>query len=157
MAARSAGAQKRRPLYKEVEEQESRRVGNRARASRAKRRQRLRRRYAVVYDIEGPRVRLGLLWFVVALMALAVGPLPTALVYGGAAATAGAQAARVWRRNKARPNEVVAAGMAGAMTIGACLGAGPHVATVEQRLGAHHRGEPRQIGMSQLVPLGDQH
>jgi hypothetical protein len=86
--------------------------------------QRRRRRYAVVYDIDGPRVRLGILWFLVASAALAVGPLTTSLVYGGAAAVAGAQVARVWRRRKARPNEVVAAAMAGGMTVGACLGAG---------------------------------
>jgi hypothetical protein len=82
------------------------------------------RRYAVVYDIEGPRVRLGMLWFLVAGAALAVGPLTTALAYGTAAAIAGAQAARVWRRRKVRANEVVAAAMAGAMALGACLGAG---------------------------------
>ena len=85
---------------------------------------RFRRRYAVVYDIEGPRVRLGMLWFAVAAVALAVGPLTTALVYGIAAAIAGAQVARVWRRRKERPNAAVAAAMAGAMTLGASLGAG---------------------------------
>jgi hypothetical protein len=59
---------------------------------------RRRRRYAVVYDIEGPRVRLGMLWFLVAGLAVAIGPLATAVVYGGAAAVAAAQVARVWRR-----------------------------------------------------------
>ncbi|MGQ0431838.1 MAG: hypothetical protein ACT452_05455 [Microthrixaceae bacterium] len=38
------------------------------------------RRYVVVHDIEGPRVRLGVLWFVIAAMAIGVGPLPTAVV-----------------------------------------------------------------------------
>jgi hypothetical protein len=97
---------------------------HRAKAPAASRRRRFRRRYAVVHDIEGPRVRLGVLWFVVAAVALAIGPLTTAAVYGGAAAVAGAQVARVWRRRKQRPNEAVAAVMAGAMTLGACLGAG---------------------------------
>jgi hypothetical protein len=82
------------------------------------------RRYAVPYDIDGPRVRLGILWFLVAAVALAVGPFPTALVYGGASAIAAAQTARCWRRRGARPNEVMAAGMAGLMGAGACLGAG---------------------------------
>lgn len=123
MATRNAPAG-RKPLYKEVDEREARRVSSRVRASRSKRSQRLRRRYAVVYDIEGPRVRLGMLWFVVALVALAIGPLTTALVYGGAAALAAAQTARVWRRRRVRSNDLVAAGMAGAMTVGACLGAG---------------------------------
>ena len=82
------------------------------------------RRYAVPYDISGPRVRLGVLWFLAAAAALAVGPLPTALVYGGAAAAAAAQTARCWRRQGEPPSEPVAAGMAGAMGVGACLGAG---------------------------------
>jgi hypothetical protein len=98
-----------------------RRAAPRPRATAASKR---RRRYAVVYDIEGPRVRLGIVWFLVAGAALAVGPLATAVVYGAAAAVAGAQVARVWRRHGDRPNEVVAAGMAGGMALGACLGAG---------------------------------
>lgn len=121
MATRTAG---RQPVYKEVEEQEARRVGSRVRAAQAKRTQRLRRRYAVVYDIDGPRVRLGMLWFVVAAAALAVGPLAAAVVYGGAAAVAAAQVARTWQRRKERPNEVFAAGMAAGMALGACLGSG---------------------------------
>lgn len=124
MAASDAPARQRQPVYKEVEAREARRLGSRVRASRSKRSRRLRRRYSVVYDIDGPRVRLGLVWFVVALSALAVGPLPTAIVYGGAAGLAAVQTARVWRRRRMRPNDVVAAGMAGAMTLGACLGAG---------------------------------
>ncbi len=124
MATREAKPARRKPVYKEVEEAEARRLTRRVRASKTKRSQRLRRRYAVVYDIDGPRVRLGMLWFVVALAALAVGPLPAAVVYGGTAAVAGAQAARSWRRRRARPNDAVAAVMAGAMGLGACLGAG---------------------------------
>lgn len=124
MATRDAGARRRKPIYQEVEERESRRVSTRVRTKRTKRSQRLRRRYAVVYDIEGPHVRLGILWFLLAIAALAVGPLPAALVYGGAAALAGAQTARVWRRRRPRPNVGVAAAMAGATTVGACLGAG---------------------------------
>jgi hypothetical protein len=85
---------------------------------------RFRRRFAVVYDIEGPRVRLGILWFLVAAAALAVGPLTTAVVYGAAAAIAAAQTARTWRRRKVRANELVAAAMAGGMALGACLDAG---------------------------------
>lgn len=82
------------------------------------------RRYRVVYDIDGPHVRLGMAWFVVAAMAIGIGPLPTALVYGGAAAIAAAQTARCWRKRRNRPNEVAAAGMAGLMGAGACFGAG---------------------------------
>ncbi len=123
MATKEA-APRRKPVSKEVEEREARRVGNRVRASRARSSQRLERRYAVVYDIDGPRVRLGMLWFLLAAAALVVGPLPAALVYGSAAALAGYQTARVWRRRKERPNPLVAAGMAGGMVLGACLGSG---------------------------------
>ncbi|MEO7573804.1 MAG: hypothetical protein ABIX10_15345 [Acidimicrobiales bacterium] len=124
MASQGTRPARRQPAYKEVEEREARKVGNRVRSSRSKRSQRRRPRYAVPYDIEGPRVRLGMLWFVVALAALAAGPLVTAVLYGGAAAVAAAQTARAWRRRKERPNELVAAGTASVMGLGACLGAG---------------------------------
>ncbi len=81
-------------------------------------------RYAVVYDTNGPRVRLGLAWFALAVTAIGIGPLPTAAVYGGAAAIAAAQTARCWRRRRNRPDEIIAAAMAGLMGAGACFGAG---------------------------------
>ena len=124
MAATRQAPAHRKPVYQEVDEREAKRVGNRVRAARTRRRQTLPRRYAVVYDIDGPRVRLGILWFVVAAVAIAIGPLPTAVVYGGAAAVAAAQTARVWRRQRQRPNPLVAAGFAGGCALGACLGAG---------------------------------
>ncbi len=124
MATRQAGGRSARSSAgRMIDEPRGKRTRSRGRTS-SSRSGRVRRRYAVVYDIDGPRVRLGILWFVGAAVALAGGPLPTAVVYGGAAAIAAAQAARVWRRRGARPNEVVAAGMAGAMTMGACLGSG---------------------------------
>jgi hypothetical protein len=107
-------------VWKEVEEREARRVSNRVRAARP----RSIRRYAVVYDTDGPRVRLGMGWFVLAAVALAIGPLPTALVYGGAAGVAAAQTAQCWRKRRNRPNDIVAAGMAALMGAGACFGAG---------------------------------
>jgi hypothetical protein len=115
---------RRKPVYKEVEEREAKRVRNRVRASRTRRSQRLRRRYAVPYDIDGPRIRLGVLWFFVASIAIIFGPLTTAVVYGVAAAAAAAQTARAWRRRRHRPNRVVAAAMAGGTALGACLGPG---------------------------------
>lgn len=81
-------------------------------------------RFAVVYDIDGPHVRLGIAWFVLAVSAVGIGPLPTAAVYGGAAAIAAAQTARCWRKRHHRPNEAVAAATAGAMGVGASFGAG---------------------------------
>jgi len=123
VATRQAAA-RRKPVYKEVEEREAKRVGSRWRVARAKRRQRLRRRYAVVYDIDGPRVRLGILWFVVASLAIVFGPLTTALVYGATAVVAAAQSVRAWRRRHERPDRIVAAAMAGGIALGACLGEG---------------------------------
>jgi hypothetical protein len=97
----------------------------RARGTQAARRpKRPGRRYAVVHDTNGPKVRLGILWFLVAASALALGPLATALVYGVAAAIAAAQTARCWRKRRARPNDTIAAGLAGLMGAGALLGAG---------------------------------
>lgn len=122
MASRAPA--RRKPIYKEVEEREATRITNRVRRSRAKGKQRLRRRYAVPYDIDGPRVRLGIVWFLVAFVALVTGPLPTAIVYGLAAAVAAAQSAKAWRRRKERPNQLVAAGMAGGTALGASIGSG---------------------------------
>jgi hypothetical protein len=122
-SARGKGAKgaKGKPIWKEVEEDEARRLGNRLRAARARRPP---RRYAVVYDIDGPRVRLGIGWFLLALPAVLIGPLLTAVVFGAAAAAAGAQVARTWRRRRRRPAGPVAAAGAAAMAAGSLLGAG---------------------------------
>jgi hypothetical protein len=82
------------------------------------------RRYAVVYDIEGPRVRLGVAWFALVVGALIAGTFAIAAVYGATAAIAAAQAARAWRRAGARPNEPVAAAGAALLAAGAVFGAG---------------------------------
>lgn len=116
----TSARQAARPVKKAVAEDETRTGSSRA----GSRQKRLRRRYAVPYDTDGPRVRLGMAWFVLAATALAIGPLPTAVVYGGAAAIAAAQTARCWRQRRNRPNEAVAAAMAGLMGAGACFGAG---------------------------------
>jgi hypothetical protein len=100
------------------------RPSRRSTPPRARGSRRTGRRYAVVYDTDGPRVRLGIAWFLLAAVAVGIGPLPTAAVYGGAAAVAAAQTARCWRKRRNRPNEAAAAFMAGAMGAGACFGAG---------------------------------
>ncbi|MET0727961.1 MAG: hypothetical protein ABWZ76_06650 [Acidimicrobiales bacterium] len=83
-----------------------------------------RKRYAPYHDIEGPKVRLGVTWFFLALAAISIGPLTTAVVYGGVASVAAAQTARCWKKRRQRPNELVAAALPVAMAFGACLGAG---------------------------------
>jgi hypothetical protein len=123
MATRQAAA-RRKAVHQEVEEREVKRASDGVRASRGEGAKRPRRRYAVPYDTDGPRVRLGILWFFVAAVAIGFGPLPTAVVYGGAAALAAMQISRVWRRRRMRPNRVVAGAMAGGIVLGACLGTG---------------------------------
>jgi hypothetical protein len=82
-------------------------------------RTRHRGRLAVVYDIDGPRVRLGVGWFLLALVGVFVSPLTTALVYGVAAGWAARQVARAW--GSAAWQADVAAGL-GAVPVLAALG-----------------------------------
>ena len=114
-------AHRRKPVWQEVEEQEAKKLSARARVANAG-----RRPVAVVYDIEGPRVRLGIAWFVLAVAGLGLGPFGVAAVYGVAAGIAGAQAARAWRRSRRgdRPNEVVAAAAAVALPVAATISTG---------------------------------
>jgi len=113
-AARSA-----KPVWQEIEEREKHKLGYRVRAKRH-----THRRLAVVYDIEAPHVRLGMLWFLVAILALIGGPWALALVYGATAAFAATQTATCLRKAGYRPNrEVAGAGalaitLAGAVTTG---------------------------------------
>lgn len=55
-----------------------------------------RRRLAVVYDVDGPRVRLGLAWFAGALVATALSPFTAAVVFAVAAGFAARQIVRAW-------------------------------------------------------------
>lgn len=106
---------RRKPVWREVEEREARRRRGRASARR--------RPLTVVYDIDGPRVRLGIAWFVVAMAGLAIGTIGATVVYGTAAAVAAAQTARAWRRSRrgGRPIEPVAAAVAAALAVGAAV------------------------------------
>lgn len=61
-------------------------------AARA-RRTAMGRRYAVVYDTSGPKVTLGVLWFVAVIGSLALGWAPLALLFGVAAGWAALEAA----------------------------------------------------------------
>ena len=68
-----------------------------------------RRPLRVVYDIDGPRIRLGILWFACGIAAVVVGVGALALVYGTTAAVAALQTARAWRNDRgARPHRLVA-------------------------------------------------
>ncbi|MFP5578319.1 MAG: hypothetical protein ACLGIZ_08770 [Acidimicrobiia bacterium] len=65
-------------------------------------------RYLVHYDIEGPRVRLGLLWFVGSVAAIVLGPVATGLWFGVAFAAAGSHTLRTWRARGAPADPRVA-------------------------------------------------
>jgi hypothetical protein len=101
------------------------RTGNRAsppsRRARAERSASIRHRgrLAVVYDIDGPRVRLGVGWFLLALVGVFLGPVTAALVYGAAAGWAARQVVRAWGSIAWQAD--VAAGL-GAVPVVAALG-----------------------------------
>ena len=101
------------------------RIGGRTspagRGARAERRARAthRGRLAVVYDIDGPRVRLGIGWFLLALVGVFLSPITAALVYGAAAGWAARQVVRAWGSIAWQAD--VAAGL-GAVPVLAALG-----------------------------------
>ena len=105
-------AAKRTPIWKQVEEREAKRVTNRWREQRKYR----RRRLAVVYDVNGPRVRLGCAWFGITVLALLAGRFAVGALYSAVGAFAALQTALVWRKAGARPHRVTAG--AGALAIG---------------------------------------
>jgi hypothetical protein len=80
------------------------------------------RRLAVVYDTSGPRVTLGVLWFLLVMGALAVGPGALVPLYAAMAALAGFQTASAWRAAGARADRWVAAVVGGLVTAGAAWG-----------------------------------
>lgn len=75
------------------------------------------RRYAVVYEPEGPRVRLGLAWFVVLAAAVWLGPWALAAVYAGAAGWAAWQTVVAWREEGEGGDRWVAAAVAAALPV----------------------------------------
>ncbi|HEU5082581.1 MAG TPA: hypothetical protein VFU14_04520 [Acidimicrobiales bacterium] len=101
---------------------------SRAERAEARRREQARRmkarsgnRYLVHYDIDGPRVRLGLLWFAGSIVALALGTAATALWFGVTFAAAGAQALRTWRARGAPVDPRVALLAVAAVVAGAAV------------------------------------
>jgi hypothetical protein len=95
----------------------------RGRAKRlAKVQSRRPRRFTVTYDVNGPHVRLGFLWFVALAGALAVGVGALAALYSATAALAGFQAARCWQPLGRAPNQYVAAAIGGVIGLAALGG-----------------------------------
>ena len=89
-AAKKGAAPKRKPTRDERAEAKRREQARKLKA-------RSGHRYLVHYDIDGPRVRLGIAWFVGAIAALAFGTITTALWFGVAFAAAGSHTLRTWR------------------------------------------------------------
>lgn len=83
-----------------------------------------RRRYAVVYDVDGPRVRLGLLWFAAVVGSIVVGRPVTALLYAAVAAVAARQVADAWAGEGSGAHRWVAPGAAAAIGGSALFGPG---------------------------------
>ena len=81
-------------------------------------------RFGIVYDVDGPRIRLGVVWFVVAAVALWFGIVTTAVLFALVAALAAAQTATALRSRWCRPDRRVAAAIAGAVPLGALVGVG---------------------------------
>jgi hypothetical protein len=80
------------------------------------------RRYAVVYDVEGPRIRMAILWALLVAGALKVGPAGLTPLMALAAGLAGYQSARAWRTLGSKANPWVAA--LGAMAMTGCAAFG---------------------------------
>jgi hypothetical protein len=87
-----------------------------------------RRRLATVYDVDGPRVRLGVAWFAGALVAVAISPFTAALVYAAAAGLAARQVARAWGSVSWQAD--LAAGLAAVPVLAALIGFPAVVATL---------------------------
>lgn len=74
-------------------------------------------------DVDGPRVRLGVAWAAITVVAAALGPFPVAVVFAAVALGAAGQATRSWRGASRRPYRPVA--VAGAAVCAVAGGAGP--------------------------------
>jgi hypothetical protein len=79
-------------------------------------------RFGIVYDIDGPRVRLGIVWFVAAVVACAVATAALAVVVAAVAALAAAQTAQALRNRWRRPSLGVAAAVGASIPLAAAFG-----------------------------------
>lgn len=79
-------------------------------------------RFVSGYMTEGPRVRMGMVWFVAVVAACFIGLAAVTLVFGLVAAAAAGQTAAAWRRAGERPNPLVAALGAVLMAVAASFG-----------------------------------
>jgi hypothetical protein len=87
-----------------------------------------RRRLAVVYDVEGPRVRLGVAWFAGAMAATLASPFTAAVVFAAAAGLAARQVVRAWGSVPWQAD--LAAGLGAVPVLAALIGTPAVVVTV---------------------------
>lgn len=116
-------------------------------------------------DVAGPRVRLGLAWAAVTVIAVATGPVATSVVFAPAALLAAGQACRSWRRQAGRPYRPVAVAgaalcaAAGAIGPGAVVGAavlvaGAGVAAARLHIGGRDWDERVTVAIGVVVGCG---
>ncbi len=117
--------------------------------------------------IDGPRVRLGVLWFLLAIAAATAGRWASALVWGATAGVAAADLVWVWRTwggadERPGPQRLVAGLLAGGATAVAAVGSGAAgAAIVVAALSAlgisvslRRRGQPSpELMLSSVLPL----
>lgn len=96
-----------------------------AKARNAKLRERAGSRWRVHYDVDGPRVRLGLLWFSGAVVAFAFGIVAITLYFGVAFSAAASHTLRTWRARGRDVDPTVALG--GTAVVIALAGFGPRL------------------------------
>jgi len=114
----------------------TRRPGSPSHSSSGQRRRRAQRKrgnsewskVAPVYDVEGPRVRLGVAWFAAVLPAVLISPLTAGVAYAVAGGLAARQTVQAWRGVQWQAD--LAAGLAAVPVLAAVLGTGPLVAAL---------------------------
>lgn len=79
-------------------------------------------RWRIYYDIEGPRVRLGVLWFVGAVVALSLGEAGVVVYFGLAFAAAGSHTLRTWRARGHDVDPTLALGSVAVVVVLAAFG-----------------------------------
>ena len=121
----SANEKKSRRERKREEEGPSRRQRGKNKRLEKARRRRARTRYAPVYDIQGPKVRLGILWFALLLGSLVYGTPALAVVYGLAATLGAYQLVQAWLERGEHPHPLVATVGAASIPAAAVIGPAP--------------------------------
>ena len=82
-------------------------------------------RFLITYDINGPKIRLGIGWAILIGAATLGAEVGLAVLYGAVAALAGWQSARAWKEWGANPEEYTAGTIAGALGVASAFGFGP--------------------------------